>query len=151
MAKLSVTTCLWFNGKIDEAARFYAATIPHTKVHEQKGPGGITISLSVAGHELMLLNGGPHFKLNEAASLFVSCETEAEADRLWAALTKDGGEESRCGWLKDKYGVSWQIVPPGFMEIMTDKDPARAKRAFDKMMTMTKLDVKALKKAADGG
>jgi predicted 3-demethylubiquinone-9 3-methyltransferase (glyoxalase superfamily) len=101
------------------------------------------------GQEFMGLNGGPQFKFNEAISLFVDCKDQKEVDELWAKLT-DGGEESRCGWLKDRFGLSWQIIPSALPELLADKDPARAKRAMEAMLTMGKIDVAALRRAADG-
>jgi predicted 3-demethylubiquinone-9 3-methyltransferase (glyoxalase superfamily) len=104
----------------------------------------------IEGQEFNVLNGGPHFKFNEAISLFVNCETQEEVDDLWEKLTADGGEESQCGWLKDKFGLSWQIIPRQLGEMLRDKDPEKAKRAMEAMLKMKKIDIKALEDARDG-
>jgi predicted 3-demethylubiquinone-9 3-methyltransferase (glyoxalase superfamily) len=153
-----ITTFLWFDANAEEAIRFYGSIFPDSKVLSESrwGEGSpfpkgtlMTARFTLAGQEFMALNGGPHFKFTEAISLFVNCETQAEVDELWAKLGA-GGEYSQCGWLKDKYGLSWQIVPKTLGEMLQDKDPARAKRVLDAMLKMVKLDVGALKKAYDG-
>lgn len=110
----------------------------------------LTVDFTLAGQAYLGLNGGPEFKFNEAVSFQIHCETQAEVDRLWTALIADGGSEIACGWLKDRWGLSWQIVPIRLTELIKDPDPARAKRAMEAMMTMVKIDIAALERAADG-
>jgi predicted 3-demethylubiquinone-9 3-methyltransferase (glyoxalase superfamily) len=154
-----VTPFLWFDGKAEEAANFYVSLLSNSKVdHVTRStvdyPGGeaggvITVEFTLAGTKFIGLNGGPHFQFNEAVSFQIACEDQAEVDRLWAALT-EGGSEVQCGWLKDRYGLSWQITPTRLLELLQDPDPARAKRAMEAMMGMIKLDIAALERAADG-
>ena len=130
---------LWFNTEAEEAMNYYVSIFPDSKVVSvMHGPDGkvLTGTFQLAGQEFMALNGGPQFKFTEAISLFVKCETQEEVDRLWAKLTADGGEESMCGWLKDKYGLSWQIIPNRLSELLGDKDPERAGRAMQAMLGM---------------
>jgi predicted 3-demethylubiquinone-9 3-methyltransferase (glyoxalase superfamily) len=144
---------LWFDSQAEEAMNYYASVIPDSEVVSvTRGPDGkvLTGTVRLAGQEFMALNGGPQFEFTEAISLFVRCETQAEVDRLWATLTADGGEESQCGWLKDKYGLSWQIIPNRLGELLGDPDPERAGRAMQAMLGMRKLDVAGLEKAAAG-
>ena len=155
-----VTTFLWFNDQAEEAARHYTSVLPGAKItgtmyYTEAGPGKpgsvVTVTLEVAGHELILLNGGDaHYDFSEAISLMLHCDTQDEADRVYDGLTQAGGHEAPCGWLKDKYGVSWQVVPPGVFDALNDPDPARAKRAYEAMFTMTKLDVTAIRAAVEG-
>lgn len=158
MSKIS--PCLWFDGKAEEAARFYVSLLPGSRIDNVMRssvdtPGGqvggvLLVEFTLAGASYQALNGGPGHPFTQAISLSVNCEDQAEVDRLWEALTADGGTPVQCGWLTDRYGLSWQIVPKGFVEIMRDADPARAKRAMTAMMDMVKLDVAALRRAADG-
>jgi predicted 3-demethylubiquinone-9 3-methyltransferase (glyoxalase superfamily) len=144
---------LWFDCQAEEAMNYYASVIPDSEVVSvMRGPDGkvLTGTVRLAGQEFMALNGGPQFRFTEAISLFVRCETQAEVDRLWATLTADGGEESQCGWLKDKYGLSWQIIPNRLGELLGDPDPERAGRAMQAMLGMRKIDVAGLEKAAAG-
>jgi predicted 3-demethylubiquinone-9 3-methyltransferase (glyoxalase superfamily) len=144
---------LWFDSQAEEAMNYYASVFPDSEVVSvMRGPDGkvLTGTVRLAGQEFMALNGGPQFKFTEAVSLFVRCETQAEVDRLWATLTADGGEESQCGWLKDKYGLSWQIIPNRLGELLGDPDPERAGRAMQAMLGMRKIDVAGLEKAAAG-
>jgi len=144
---------LWFNTEAEEAMNYYASIFPDSRVVSvMRGPDGkvLTGTFRLAGQEFMALNGGPQFKFTEAISLFVNCETQEEVDRLWAKLTADGGEESMCGWLKDKHGLSWQIIPKRLGELLGDKDPERAGRAMQAMLGMRKIDVAGLEKAAAG-
>jgi|SRR5262245_295551 len=148
-----VVPFLWFDTEAEEAMNYYASVFPDAKVVSvNRGPDGkvFTGTLQIAGQEFMALNGGPQFKFTEAISLFVRCETQEEVDRLWAKLTADGGEESMCGWLKDRYGLSWQIIPNRLGELLGDRDPERAGRAMQAMLGMRKIDVAGLEKAAEG-
>jgi predicted 3-demethylubiquinone-9 3-methyltransferase (glyoxalase superfamily) len=149
---------LWFDQNAEEAMSHYTSIFKNSKILsvsrlENAGPQRdatvIVGRIQLDGQEIMLLNGGPAFKFTEAISLYVNCETQAEVDELWEKLSA-GGEKSRCGWLKDKFGVSWQIVPTALGELLGDKDPARAKRVMDAMMKMNKLDIAQLQRARDG-
>ena len=147
-----ITPFLWFDGKAEEAMRFYVSIFRNSKVLSvSPGPNGkaMSVTFELEGQAFMALNGGPEFKFTEAISLFVSCTTQEEVDDLWAKLTADGGEESRCGWLKDKYGLSWQIIPTALMEMLGDEDPGKAGRAMEAMLKMNKIDIKALQAARD--
>lgn len=155
MATISqkITPFLWFDNNAEEAARFYISVFKNSKIaHTMQGPGGTVLGVSfiLDGIEIQALNGGPQFKFTEAISLFVKCETQAEIDELWTKLTADGGKESMCGWLKDKYGLSWQIVPVQMGELFGDKDREKAGRAMQAMMKMKKLDIAKLKEAFNG-
>lgn len=155
-----IATCLWFDGQAEEAARFYAATFPDSAVTAVfRAPGdypagkqgdALTVEFTVLGREFVGLNGGPHFKFDEAVSFQVFTDTQEETDRYWAALTANGGSESQCSWCKDRFGLSWQIVPRQLSAGMADPDPAAAKRVFDAMMTMTKIDIAAIEAARAG-
>ena len=155
-----ITPVLWFDGQAEEAADFYVSLLPNSRIDNvgrspgdtPSGPEGtvLTVDFTLAGQPIQILNGGPDFKLNEAFSLSVDCADQAEVDRLWDALTANGGQESVCGWLKDRYGVSWQIVPHRMKELFADPDPDRARRAMEAMLKMVKLDVAELERAADG-
>jgi predicted 3-demethylubiquinone-9 3-methyltransferase (glyoxalase superfamily) len=142
-----ITPFLWFENCAEEAAQFYASVFPGANV-VRTSPQSATLQLE--GQEFHLFNGGPHFKLTPAFSMFVNCETQAEIDTLWEKLTADGGEDSRCGWLTDKYGLSWQLVPPMLGAYLQDPDPSRAKRVMDAMLEMGKLDIAALERAYQG-
>ena len=151
-----ITTFLWFNQEAEEAANFYVSLFKDSKIlsvsrYGDSGPGPkgsvMVVSFQLAGQKFTALNGGPHFKFTEAISLFVDCESQEEVDTLWSKLTADGGQESRCGWLKDRYGLSWQIVPTRFMQMMQDKDPKRTQRVMQAMMTMNKFDLARLEQA----
>lgn len=154
------TICLWFNGDAEEAARFYAATFPDSSVdavHRAPGdyPSGaegnvLTVQFTVLGIPCLGLNGGPAFKHTEAFSFQIATVDQAETDRYWNAIVGNGGQESACGWCKDKWGLSWQITPRALTEAVTDPDPAAAKRAFEAMMTMGKIDVAAIEAARRG-
>jgi predicted 3-demethylubiquinone-9 3-methyltransferase (glyoxalase superfamily) len=147
-----ITTFLWFNNQAEEAVNFYCSIFKNSKVTSTMKANGqvLSVNFTLEGQEFIALNGGPHFKFTEAISLFVSCDAQEEIDDKWAKLTANGGQESMCGWLKDKYGLSWQIVPPSLGQMLSDKDPVKAKRAMDAMMKMRKLDLAALKKAYNG-
>jgi predicted 3-demethylubiquinone-9 3-methyltransferase (glyoxalase superfamily) len=150
-----INTFLAFEEKGAEAMELYTSLIPNSRVisvHLSEGgpipAGGLMHGIfELDGQRFMAMDGGPHFKFSEAASIFVACETQDEVDRLWDALTADGGEESRCGWLKDKYGVSWQIIPNVLGELMSGPDRERAGRVIQAMLKMQKLDIKTLEEA----
>ncbi|KRG62884.1 3-demethylubiquinone-9 3-methyltransferase [Stenotrophomonas humi] len=154
------TICLWFDGTALEAATFYAATFPDSKVlAEHRAPSDfpsgkqgdpLTVEFTVMGIPCLGLNGGPAFKHSEAFSFQVATDDQAETDRLWNAIVGNGGQESACGWCKDKWGLSWQITPRVLTAAFTDPDPAVAKRAFEAMMGMTKIDVAAIEAAVRG-
>jgi predicted 3-demethylubiquinone-9 3-methyltransferase (glyoxalase superfamily) len=140
-----ITPFLWFEGNALEAAEFYVSVFKNAKVISASP---MTVRLELEGQELMILNGGPHFKLTPAVSLFVNCETQLEIDDLWVKLTADGGADGRCGWLVDKYGLSWQLVPPILGQLLGDKDRMRAQRVMAAMMKMNKLEIAVLEQAA---
>lgn len=150
-----ITPCLWFDDQAEEAVRYYASIFKNSKIgaitHYGEGaprPKGsvLTVRFWLDGQEFLALNGGPKFKFTEAVSFIVNCETQEEVDRMWEKLS-EGGEKVHCGWLKDKYGMSWQIVPTSLATMISDPDPARADRVFQAVMLMKKLDIKELEKA----
>lgn len=151
--------CLWFDGKAEEAAEFYASLLPDSHVDKvwrspadtPSGPAGmvLTADFTLNGQRFLGLNGGPDFRFNEAISFVIECEGQAEVDRLWEALTANGGEPGPCGWLKDRFGLSWQIVPRQLNELIGDPDPERARRAMEAMLKMGKIEVTELQRAAD--
>ena len=152
MASQKIATFLWFDHQAEEAAKFYSSLFPDSRIiNIVPGPTGaaLVVEFSLAGVVYLAMNGGPHFKFNEAISLAVNCEDQAEVDRLWSQLT-DGGSPGRCGWLKDRYGLSWQIVPVLMPRLMKDPDPVKVGRMMAAMMTMTKLDSNVLQAAFDG-
>ena len=159
-ASKNMAVCLWFDGKAEEAANFYARTFPDSHVdavHRAPGdyPAGqqgdvLTVEFTVLGMPFLGLNGGPQFQFDEAVSFQVYTRDQAETDRLWNAITRNGGSESECGWCKDRFGLSWQITPRALMDAFTDPDRAAAKRAFDAMMTMKKIDIAAIEAARRG-
>jgi len=154
------TVCLWFNSEAEDAARFYAATFPDSAmgaVHHAPGdyPDGkkgqvLTVEFTVAGIPCVGLNGGPAFPQTEAFSFQIATDNQAETDRLWNAIIDNGGKASECGWCKDRWGVSWQITPRVLVAGVTNKDPAVAKRVFDAMMTMQKIDIAKIEAATKG-
>jgi predicted 3-demethylubiquinone-9 3-methyltransferase (glyoxalase superfamily) len=155
MSKQKITPFLWFDNQAEEAINFYTSVFKNSKIGriarygaEGPGPKGtvMTISFTLDGQEFVALNGGPAFKFTEAISFVVTCETQEEVDEYWKKLT-EGGQEVQCGWLKDKYGLSWQIVPTVLPELLTDKDGGKAKRVMHAMMQMVKIDIAALKQA----
>jgi 2-polyprenyl-6-hydroxyphenyl methylase/3-demethylubiquinone-9 3-methyltransferase len=155
-----MAVCLWFDGNAEEAANFYASTFPDSHVdavHRAPGdyPSGkegnvIMVEFTVLDMPFLGLNGGPQFHFDEAVSFQVYTHDQAETDRYWNAITGNGGSESECGWCKDRYGLSWQITPRALMDAVTDSDPAAAKRAFDAMMTMRKIDIATIEAARKG-
>ena len=154
------TICLWYDGDAEEAARFYALVFPESEikaVHRAPGdyPAGkqgdvLTVEFTVAGVPCLGLNGGPQFKHNESFSFQIATDDQAETDRLWNAIVRNGGQESECGWCKDRWGLSWQITPRALIAAVTDPDRAVAKRAFEAMMTMGKIDIAAIEAARLG-
>ncbi len=156
--KQKITTFLWFDGKAEEAARHYTSIFKNSKIlgvtrYGDAGPGPkgsvMTVAFELEGQEFTALNGGPQFKFTEAISLVVNCETQKEVDEVWGKLTA-GGEEGPCGWLKDKFGLSWQIVPTALLRMIQDKDPEKTKRVMEAMFQMKKLDLAQLERAYRG-
>ncbi len=151
--------CLWFDGNAEEAAAFYVTLLPNSHVDKlwrapaetPSGPADmvLTVDFTLAGQQIQGLNGGPHFTFNEAVSFVIDCDDQAEVDRLWDALTVGGGEPGPCGWLKDRFGLSWQIVPRRLNELLNDPDPGRARRAMEAMLKMGKIEVAQLEHATD--
>ena len=153
--------CLWFDGRVEEAVDFYTALFPDTEVLETSRypqdvpppgrPGEVLMAvIRLAGQEVALLNGGPDYPHSPAFSLMVMCEGQAEVDRYWDALV-EGGQPQQCGWLVDRFGVHWQIVPEGLDRLLGDPDPARAQRAMAEMLSQVKIDIAAIERADDGG
>ena len=149
-----ITPFLWFDTQAEEAMNFYVSIFKNSRVLSvTSGPNGMaqSVNFELEGQEFMALNAGPQFKFNEAISFFVSCKTQAEVDELWEKLTADGGEEGRCGWLKDKYGLSWQIIPTALGELLGDPDPEKAGRALKAMLKMNKIDIQGLRQSYEQG
>ena len=153
-----ITPFLWFDNQAEEAANFYTSVFKNSKIlsisrYGEEGPGRagtvMTVTFQLNGQEFTALNGGPVFKFTEAISFFVNCQTQEEIDELWGKLS-DGGEEGQCGWLKDKHGLSWQIIPTALMEMLQDKDAERAQRVMRAMLQMRKIDTEALREAYEG-
>jgi predicted 3-demethylubiquinone-9 3-methyltransferase (glyoxalase superfamily) len=151
-----ITPFLWFDGNAEEAANFYISIFKNSKMgkisrYGDAGPGpkgsAMSVTFQIEGQEFFALNGGPQFKFTPAISFFVNCETQQEVDELWEKLSA-GGRTDRCGWLQDKFGLSWQIIPTVLGQLLGDKDPQRAKRAMQAMLQMTKIDIKKLQQAA---
>ncbi len=158
MIRQKIRTFLWYDNAAEQAANLYVSLFPDSKIvsvarYGEAGPGpagsAMTVVFQLAGIEFIALNGGPHFQFTEAISLTVDCETQDEVDRLWDALTQ-GGSPSQCGWLKDKFGLSWQIVPSVLSQLLGDKDAAKSGRAMQAMLTMSKLNIAELQRAFDG-
>jgi predicted 3-demethylubiquinone-9 3-methyltransferase (glyoxalase superfamily) len=153
-----ITPFLWFDGKAEEATNFYVSTFKNAKVlsvnrcgEDETGPKGTVMStrFQLEGQEFIALNGGPHFAFTPAVSFFVDCETQLEVDELWEKLSQ-GGEKQRCGWLKDKFGLSWQVIPSVLGDLLQDKDPEKSEMVWQAMMQMDKIDIKALQQAYQG-
>jgi predicted 3-demethylubiquinone-9 3-methyltransferase (glyoxalase superfamily) len=158
-----ISPFLWFADQAEEAARFYVSIFKNSKVGDVsrynaasataagRPPGSVmTVAFELEGQAFTALNGGPEFKFTEAISFVVSCQTQAEIDHFWERLTAGGGQEVQCGWLRDKFGVSWQIVPPILTEMLQDKDPEKARRVMEAMLKMKKLDIDGQKRAYEG-
>ena len=160
MARPKVYPCLWFDGKAEEAANFYVSLIPDSRIDNvwrspadtPSGPEGMVllVDFTVGGQQLQGLDGGPDFHFNEAVSLVIECDDQAEVDRLWDTLTAEGGEPGPCGWLKDRYGLSWQIVPKALNKMLEGPDRDGARRAMEAMLQMGKLDEAELRRAFEG-
>ncbi|HZH09521.1 MAG TPA: VOC family protein [Microvirga sp.] len=154
-----IAPCLWFDGKAEEAARFYVSLLPNSRIdavlpYTVETPGGkpgdvMLVEFTLAGSPYLALNGGPNFQFTPAMSLFVNSADQAEVDRLWNTLL-EGGTPMACGWITDRYGISWQIVPEAMTRMIKDKDPAKVRRVMEAMMTMVKLDLATLEKAYEG-
>ena len=153
-----ITPFLWFDNQAEEAANFYVSVFKNSKVlsvirYGDAGPGPkgsvMTVAFELEGQKFTALNGGPLFKFTEAVSFVVNCESQEEVDYFWEKLTADGGRESQCGWLKDKYGLSWQIVPTRLIELLQDKDAAKSQRVMQAMLQMKKIDISKLEQAAE--
>lgn len=156
-----IRPCLWYDGQAERAAEFYVSVCPNSQVTARNTsavdwPGGkagdvVLVEFSLDGQQMQALNGGPYAMFNEAVSLSVPCPDQIELDRLWFALLADGGEEMQCGWLKDRFGLRWQLVPEPFEQMMREADKAQSKRLMAAMMEMVKLDLAALRRAWKGG
>jgi predicted 3-demethylubiquinone-9 3-methyltransferase (glyoxalase superfamily) len=155
-----IKTYLWFDNNAEEAMNFYVSIFKNSKVldvmrYSDAGPGPkgavMLVTFQLEGQEFIALNGGPQFKFTEAISLLVDCKSQEEVDTLWEKLTADGGAPSACGWLKDKFGLSWQITPTVLIEMLKDPDPEKAKRVMEAMLQMSKIDIGKLKEAYNAG
>jgi predicted 3-demethylubiquinone-9 3-methyltransferase (glyoxalase superfamily) len=154
-----ITPFLWFDNNAEEAMNFYVSVFKNSKVGQisrygDAGPGPkgavMLVSFELEGQQFMALNGGPHFKLTPAISLYVDCKTQEEVDELWEKLLSGGGKADQCGWLTDKFGLSWQIIPRALTEMISDPDPQKSQRVMQAMMKMVKIDVKAIQAAYEG-
>lgn len=156
-----ITPFLWFDHQAEDAAKLYVSLFPNSRINHvarypSDGPEGVengkvmTVAFELDGQKVTAMNAGPHFKLSEAFSFVIDCDGQDEVDHYWNALTADGGQESQCGWLKDRFGLSWQVTPKQLIEATTSSDKAAAGRAFQAMMTMKKIDVAAIQRAARG-
>ena len=153
-----IVTFLWFDNQAEEAAKFYVSLFKNSKMgavtrYGDAGPGpkgtAMSVTFQLNGQDFYALNGGPLFKFTEAISLYINCETQEEVDDLWEKLSA-GGSKSQCGWLKDRYGLSWQVIPTVLGKLLGDKDPAKAKRVMESMLKMTKIEIKKLEQAYEG-
>jgi len=159
MASEGFTTCLWFDGQAEEAAHHYVSIFKNSSIRQishstEAGPGPagsvITVDFVANGHTFLALNGGPQFTFNEAVSFQIHCDDQEEVDYYWTKLTEGGGQPGSCGWLKDKYGVSWQVIPKALIDMISDPDPAKAARTTQAMLSMGKLDIAPLEEAYAG-
>jgi len=154
-----ITPCLWFDGQAEQAARYYVSLLPDSRIDRvvrspaktPSGPAGMVLAVefTLAGTKFSGLNGGPQYQFTEAISFQIACQDQAEVDRLWSALS-EGGSPGRCGWLKDRWGLSWQILPTRLHQLLGDPDPDRSRRAMEAMLKMSKLSIAELERAADG-
>ena len=154
-----ITPYLWFDGQAEEAANYYTAIFDNSRIldvqrYGEGGPGpegtAMVVTFELEGQQFIALNGGPEFHFTEAISFYVSCQTQDEVDALWERLTADGGQPGQCGWLKDKYGLSWQIIPTALSELLSDPDREGASRAMKAMLSMSKIEIQGLRDAYDG-
>ncbi|WP_327190278.1 VOC family protein [Streptomyces xinghaiensis] len=159
MIEKGFTTCLWFDGRAEEAAQYYTSVFEDGRIgkisrYTEAGPGPagsvVTVDFEINGQKFVALNGGPEFSFTEAISFQITCENQAEVDHYWDRLTEGGGQEVQCGWVKDRFGVSWQIIPTVLLDMVGDPDPEKAKRATEAMLGMKKLDIAELRKAYEG-
>ncbi|MGW2541978.1 VOC family protein [Kitasatospora sp. NPDC001574] len=155
----NITPCLWYDDAAEEAVRFYTSVLPDSRItgvthYGEPGPGVpgrvLTVSFELGGRPFVALNGGPLFPFTEAVSLQIECDDQAEVDRLWEALQEGGGQESQCGWLKDRWGFNWQVTPRVLLDLVNDPDRAKADRVFAAMLQMKKIDIQQLLDAARG-
>ncbi len=153
-----ITANLWYDGNAEEAVEFYVSVFPNSRItyvarYGEAGPGPagtvVTIDFELNGQPFTAINGGPQFQFDEAVSFAIQCDDQAESDRYWDLLTADGGQESQCGWLKDRYGLSWQVYPAELNDLVNDPDPERAARATKAMLAMRRIDLNAIRAAAD--
>jgi predicted 3-demethylubiquinone-9 3-methyltransferase (glyoxalase superfamily) len=159
MTDSGFTTCLWFDGQAEEAAVYYTSLFPDSRLgrvgrYTDAGPGEpgsvLAVEFTANGQKFVAINGGPQFTFDEAISFQIYCADQDEVDHYWSRLTENGGQESQCGWLKDRFGVSWQVIPSMLIDWISDPDPVRAARTTEAMLKMSKLDIAALRKAYDG-
>jgi predicted 3-demethylubiquinone-9 3-methyltransferase (glyoxalase superfamily) len=163
IAQQKITPCLWFDTEAEDAAKFYCSIFENSKIeqisryadagqeiHGKKAGSVMVVAFQLEGQKFVALNGGPQFKFDEAISLQISCQTQKEVDYFWSKLTAQGGQEGPCGWLKDRFGLSWQVVPAPLTEMMLDKNAKKVARVTDAFLQMKKFDIEALKRAYDG-
>lgn len=163
IAKQKITPCLWFDTEVEDAAKFYCSIFENSKIeqisryvdagqeiHGKKAGSVMVVAFNLEGQKFVALNGGPQFKFDEAVSFQISCRTQKEVDYFWSKLTAEGGKEGPCGWLKDKFGLSWQVVPTSLIDMMLDKDASKVARVTNAFLKMKKFDIEALKRAFDG-
>lgn len=163
IAEQKITPCLWFDTEAEDAAKFYCSIFENSKIeqisryvdagqeiHGKKAGSVMVVAFELEGQKFVALNGGPQFKFDEAISFQISCQTQKEVDYFWSELTAQGGQEGPCGWLKDRFGLSWQVVPTPLIDMMLDKDAKKVARVTDALLKMKKFDIEALKRAYDG-
>jgi predicted 3-demethylubiquinone-9 3-methyltransferase (glyoxalase superfamily) len=163
IAEQKITPCLWFDSEAEDAAKFYCSIFENSKIeqvsryvdagqeiHGKKAGSVMVVAFNLEGQKFVALNGGPQFKFDEAVSFQISCRTQKEVDYFWSKLTAEGGKEGPCGWLKDKFGLSWQVVPTSLIDMMLDKDASKVARVTNAFLKMKKFDIEALKRAFDG-
>jgi predicted 3-demethylubiquinone-9 3-methyltransferase (glyoxalase superfamily) len=163
IAEQKITPCLWFDTEAEDAAKFYCSIFENSKIeqvsryvdagqeiHGKKAGSVMVVAFNLEGQKFVALNGGPQFKFDEAISFQISCRTQKEVDYFWSKLTAEGGKEGPCGWLKDKFGLSWQVVPTSLIDMMLDKDANKLARVTNAFLKMKKFDIEALKRAFDG-